>query len=127
MGCSAVYHLACVEPPMTEVPEDDWHCPVCIAHKIEGVYDCISDSERSGLLFRQDPLGSDRHGRRYWFLARRIFVEKPGELWYYSSGCQLEELLEVLDEELWETDLVYTLQEAGDDIRRQMNITDVLT
>ena len=32
--CSAVYHLTCVDPPMAEVPEDDWHCGVCVAHKV---------------------------------------------------------------------------------------------
>lgn len=32
--CSAVYHLACVEPPMEEVPEEDWVCTICKAHKV---------------------------------------------------------------------------------------------
>jgi nucleosome-remodeling factor subunit BPTF len=36
--------------------------------------DCIPDVEKSGLLCRQEHLGFDRHGRKYWFLARRIFV-----------------------------------------------------
>ena len=32
--CSAVYHLGCVDPPLTEVPEDDWHCNICVAHEV---------------------------------------------------------------------------------------------
>jgi len=39
-----------------------------------GVTDCLSESEQSGYLDRHEPLGYDRHGRRYWFLCRRIFV-----------------------------------------------------
>lgn len=72
--CSAVYHLECVEPPLKAVPEDDWLCSVCKAHQVAGVNDCISDIEKSGLLIRQEPLGMDRHGRKYWFLCRRLFV-----------------------------------------------------
>lgn len=72
--CSAVYHLECVEPPLKAVPEDDWLCSVCKAHQVPGVYDCIPDIEKSGLLIRQEPLGMDRHGRKYWFLCRRLLV-----------------------------------------------------
>lgn len=32
--CPAVYHLACVDPPMEEVPEDEWLCSVCVAHQV---------------------------------------------------------------------------------------------
>lgn len=72
--CTAVYHLECVDPPLTEVPEDDWLCSVCKEHRVDGVYDCISDVEKSGMLIRHEPLGYDRHGRKYWHLCRRIIV-----------------------------------------------------
>jgi hypothetical protein len=32
--CPAVFHLACVDPPMDGVPEEDWQCGVCQAHKV---------------------------------------------------------------------------------------------
>lgn len=32
--CSAVYHLACVDPPLEEVPDDDWLCSICRAHQV---------------------------------------------------------------------------------------------
>lgn len=35
--CSAVYHLACVDPPLEEVPDDDWLCSVCRAHQVSSV------------------------------------------------------------------------------------------
>ncbi|GFR88529.1 nucleosome-remodeling factor subunit BPTF-like, partial [Elysia marginata] len=124
--CSAVYHLTCVEPPMQEVPEDDWLCSVCRAHQIKGVTDCISEAEKSGLLCRQEPLGYDRHTRKYWFLCRRIIVEGENEAWYYSSKHHLEELLESLDP-LWDADLLAMINEMKEDIVKQMSFTEDLT
>lgn len=72
--CPAVFHLECVEPPLVDVPTEDWQCSICKAHRINGVVDCIPDVEKNGLLCRQEHLGFDRHGRKYWFLARRVFV-----------------------------------------------------
>ena len=42
--------------------------------QVKGVTNCLSEAEKSGLLCRQEPLGFDRHGRKYWFLVRRIVV-----------------------------------------------------
>ena len=47
---------------------------VLLLLQIKGVTDCISEAEKSGLLCRQEPLGYDRHTRKYWFLCRRIIV-----------------------------------------------------
>ena len=41
---------------------------------MKGVTDCVSDMEKNGAMSRQEVLGYDRHGRRYWFLCRRIIV-----------------------------------------------------
>ena len=30
-GCETGWHMQCLEPPMTEVPDDTWFCPVCVA------------------------------------------------------------------------------------------------
>lgn len=126
--CPAVYHLACVDPPLEEVPEEDWVCNVCRAQQVQGVTDCISDMERSGLLCRQEILGYDRHGRKYWFLCRRVFVENDdGELWYYTTKPQLQELLEVLDPQDLEADLCRTIEDLKEDITRQMELTEKLT
>ncbi|KAL4240135.1 hypothetical protein ACF0H5_000929 [Mactra antiquata] len=125
--CSAVYHLTCVEPPLEEVPDDDWLCSICRAHQVKGVTDCVSEAEKGGLLCRQDPVGYDRHGRKYWFLVRRLIVEGENEVWYYSTKPQIEELLEVLDPNVWERELSFILSDLRDDITRQMNITETLT
>ncbi|KAL1140781.1 hypothetical protein AAG570_000711 [Ranatra chinensis] len=126
--CPAVFHLECVDPPLQEIPQEDWQCNICKAHKIPGVTDCIPDVEKSGLLCRQEHLGFDRHGRKYWFLTRRIFVENEvGDAWYYSCPAQLENLLETLDSNDYEAALCQEILDFKDEIVRQMNITEKIT
>uniref|UniRef100_A0AAR5PPQ8 Nucleosome-remodeling factor subunit NURF301 n=1 Tax=Dendroctonus ponderosae TaxID=77166 RepID=A0AAR5PPQ8_DENPD len=126
--CPAVYHLECVDPPLVNVPEEDWQCGICRSHKVSGVVDCILDVEKQGQLSRQEPLGYDRHGRKYYFLCRRIFVEsQDGEVWYYTIPIQFEELLNCLDRDEMENHLYRELQEFKDEIVRQMQLTDALT
>lgn len=45
---------------------------------------------------REDCLGIDRAGRKYWFMCRRLVIEDTdGSVSYYSTVKQLEELSEV--------------------------------
>ncbi|XP_061383431.1 nucleosome-remodeling factor subunit NURF301 isoform X4 [Danaus plexippus] len=126
--CPAVFHLECVDPPLVNVPSEDWQCALCKQHKTTGVTDCLSDAETQGLLCRHEHLGFDRHGRKYWFIARRIFIEaENGEVWYYTTVNQFQELLDVLDAAEMEAPLVRELSEMQQEIMRQMNITERLT
>uniref|UniRef100_A0A9J7ZBD8 Bromodomain PHD finger transcription factor n=1 Tax=Cyprinus carpio carpio TaxID=630221 RepID=A0A9J7ZBD8_CYPCA len=130
--CSAVYHLECVKPPLEEVPEDEWQCEICVAHNVPGVTDCLTEFQKSRPYIRQEPIGYDRHQRKYWFLNRRIIVEEDGEdenkqIWYYSTKVQLAELLEVLDKDYWENDLCSVLEEMREEIHSHMDITEELT
>nr|XP_034840271.1 nucleosome-remodeling factor subunit NURF301 [Maniola hyperantus] len=126
--CPAVFHLECVDPPLVDVPSEDWQCALCKQHKTVGVTDCLPDAERQGLLCRHEHLGFDRHGRKYWFIARRIFVEaENGDVWYYTTSQQFQELLEVLDASEMEAPLVRELLEMKQEIARQMDITERLT
>uniref|UniRef100_A0A8C8DZN9 Bromodomain PHD finger transcription factor n=1 Tax=Oryzias sinensis TaxID=183150 RepID=A0A8C8DZN9_9TELE len=130
--CSAVYHLECVKPPLEEVPEDEWQCEVCVAHKVPGVTDCIPEVQKSKPFIRQLPVGYDRHHRKYWFLNRRIVVEEDDEqegksIWYYSTKVQLAELIERLDKEYWEADLYAALEEIRDEVHSHMDVTEDLT
>ncbi|XP_053308876.1 nucleosome-remodeling factor subunit BPTF isoform X2 [Spea bombifrons] len=129
--CSAVYHLECVKPPLEEVPEDEWQCEVCVAHKVPGVNDCVPEIQKNKPYIRHEPIGYDRNRRKYWFLNRRIIIEEETEtskkIWYYSSKLQLQELLERLDKDLWEADLCKTLAEMEEEIHRHMDITEELT
>ncbi|CAK1552071.1 unnamed protein product [Leptosia nina] len=126
--CPAVYHLECVDPPLEDVPSEDWQCALCKQHKTMGVTDCVSDAEKQGILCRHEHLGFDRHGRKYSFITRRIFIEaENGDVWYYSTAEQFQELLDVLDYKEMEAPLVRELLEMKEEIIRQMDITEKLT
>ncbi|XP_062853895.1 nucleosome-remodeling factor subunit BPTF-like isoform X2 [Trichomycterus rosablanca] len=130
--CSAVYHLECVKPPLLEVPEEEWQCEVCVAHRVPGVGDSVTESQKTRPYIRHEPIGFDRHRRKYWFLNRRIIVEEDGDhenktIWYYSTKVQLAELLSVLDEAYWEKQLSATLEELRDEVHAHMDITEELT
>lgn len=127
--CPAVFHLECVDPPMVDVPTEDWQCNICKSHQLSGVSDCISSQEKEGMLCRQEHLGYDRHGRKYWFVARRIFVETEdgSENWYFSSVAQFDLLLSKLDDKDMELSLCRELSDFKDEIVRQMKITEKLT
>jgi nucleosome-remodeling factor subunit BPTF len=141
--------MECIEPPMPALPDKDWQCALCKANQITGVSDCSSALEKSNILYRQEHLGYDRHGRKYWFLARRLFVyvgqfyefiliiiawfstfyseNEDGDIWYYSTEVQLENLLRVLDEDDMEYMLCREISEFRDEINRQMEITEKVT
>ncbi|XP_067403438.1 nucleosome-remodeling factor subunit BPTF isoform X4 [Emydura macquarii macquarii] len=131
--CSAVYHLECVKPPLEEVPEDEWQCEVCVAHKVPGVTDCVAEIQKNKPYIRHEPIGYDRNRRKYWFLNRRLIIEedsdneKDKKLWYYSTKVQLAQLIECLDKDYWEADLCKTLEEMRQEIHRHMDITEDLT
>ncbi|XP_037935979.1 nucleosome-remodeling factor subunit NURF301 isoform X3 [Teleopsis dalmanni] len=127
--CPAVYHLECVEPPLLEIPSEDWQCNLCKSQKVVGVIDCILPQEKQGVLIRHDVIGLDRHGRKFWFIARRIIVEdQSGEnIWYYSSVPKFEYLLTLLDKDDLESRLYNQLIERKDEILRQLKITEALT
>ena len=126
--CPAVFHLECVDPPLGDVPTEDWQCSLCKANRVPGVMDCIPDVEKNGNLCRQEHLGFDRHGRKYWFLCRRLFVEsEEGEVWYYSTPTQLDELIDTLDANDMEAALCRELSDFREEMVRQMEITEKLT
>ena len=67
-------------------------------------------------FFRHDTLGFDRAGNKYWFLCRRIFVEEVdwengnGNIRYYTSVPQFEELMEALDAKYFEADVTAAIE-----------------
>lgn len=75
-------------------------------------------------------LGTDRHGRRYWFVCRRIVVESidgVSPVWYYSCPAQFEQLLLALDRIDLEADLFAELYTRRDTILRQMQLTETMS
>ena len=123
--CNGPFHGTCLVPPLEDIPEDDWICPVCARHMVDGVYD--STMVVAGAA-RHTVFGVDRRGARYWFLARRLWVETlGGGVAYYSSREQLEEVLEALDAGLYERELVAALEERRGELEEHMDITERLT
>lgn len=127
--CPAVYHLECVDPPLEDVPTEDWQCNICKSHCVSGVNDCISTKEKQGSLCRHEHFGFDRHARKYWFVCRRLFIETEdgSETWYYSTETQFENLLNQLDPNEFEKQLYKEIQEYKDEIVKQMQLTESLT
>ncbi|XP_067930449.1 uncharacterized protein [Watersipora subatra] len=124
--CSGVYHLYCLDPPLDQLPEGDWACNVCSDSEVPGVTDCINSTEKRSMN-RNDPLGFDRHWRKYWFLVRRIIIEDSnGDVTYVSTAKQFDRLLECLDEK-WERQLVSVLRQRREEILEHMAITVHLT
>ena len=52
---------------------------------------------------------------------------EDGDIWYYSTEVQLENLLRVLDEDDMEYMLCREISEFRDEINRQMEITEKVT
>lgn len=127
--CPAVYHLECVDPPLEDVPTEDWQCNICKSHSVSGVNDCISSQEKQGSLCRHEHFGFDRHARKYWFVCRRLFVETEdgSETWYYSTEAQFENVFKKLDPEFFEKQLCKEIDDCRDEIAKQMKLTESLT
>ncbi len=130
--CPGVYHLGCLDPPLQDVPEDEWRCYVCQSNDVDGVTECRPQpiGRKGQSSCRQEALGFDRCGNKYWFLGRRLVVEmqdcsKPAK--YYSTVKQLEELSEVLDDEVYERDLWDNMEECRIEMERQMEVTEEIT
>lgn len=46
-GCKKSYHLACLNPPLDDVPPGIWHCPWCVKKKIESGVHSVSEGVES--------------------------------------------------------------------------------
>ena len=127
--CPAVYHLECVDPPLEDVPTEDWQCNICKSHSVSGVNDCISVQEKQGSLCRHEHFGFDRHARKYWFVCRRLFIETEdgSETWYYSTEIQFENVIKRLDPEFLEKQLCKEIDDFKEEILKQMKLTESLT
>ena len=57
--CPTVYHIGCTNPPLSELPEDDWFCPECENNRTPGASNAeLQDDGSFGQ--RLYHLGSDR-------------------------------------------------------------------
>ncbi|NWU34960.1 PHRF1 protein, partial [Hylia prasina] len=51
-GCDAGYHMECLNPPLSEVPVDEWFCPACAPMGSNGAADAdhVSEEEVAALV-----------------------------------------------------------------------------
>ncbi|QQP52172.1 Nucleosomeremodeling factor subunit NURF301like [Caligus rogercresseyi] len=135
--CGGTYHLTCLDPPLIDNPEEeDWTCLICRDDTLPGVLEGFTRSQEAARI-RNEALGTDRAGNKYWFLCRRIFIEhnphknnkeaEGQEVSYFSFLSQFEEMMHALDPEVYETELCETLCNLRPEIERQMMLTEELT
>ncbi|CAG9536170.1 unnamed protein product [Cercopithifilaria johnstoni] len=127
-GCEACYHLSCTG--LADIPDGKWLCQVCELHKVRGVTDCQVPGHRSSRMpMRFKPLGRDRHGRLYWFMVRRIFVQDDtdGSVHYYSTLPQLYFLLNMFLVNEYEKRLAAVFMDLLPLIEEHMRMTLQLT
>ena len=116
-NCPSVFHLHCVDPPMSQIPNNEWICHICRAMNIE---------EIETVTVRKEILGWDRHGRKYWWLCQRLIVDETqptddetdgkSRVRYYSTRAQFNELIGALDKVKYEKELVDVLLEMQEEI-----------
>ncbi|KAM6074444.1 PHD and RING finger domain-containing protein 1 isoform 2-T4 [Chlamydotis macqueenii] len=49
-GCDAGYHMECLNPPLSEVPVDEWFCPACAPMDMSATADHVSEEEVAALV-----------------------------------------------------------------------------
>ncbi|KAI6196928.1 hypothetical protein M3Y94_01165600 [Aphelenchoides besseyi] len=128
-GCEACYHLECTS--LKSLPAGSWFCQVCELHAERGAVSLRQLSEVAARhRMRISPLGHDRHGREFWFFAKRLFMQvnsKSGAVYYYSSLPQFYEIIRSLDPFYYEKSLCERLFASLDEISSCMRSTLELT
>ncbi|KAL3121904.1 hypothetical protein niasHT_000132 [Heterodera trifolii] len=117
--------------PVAAEDDPNWRCPLCRIY-VSGITDenCLLPGQVNHRNLRRImPVGKDRHGRLYWFMVRRIFVQEPqsGELYYYSTLPQLFDLINHLDPHRFERRLCRRLGDLLPSVAMQMHATLELT
>ncbi|KAE8752789.1 hypothetical protein FOCC_FOCC000527 [Frankliniella occidentalis] len=123
--CPAVFHLECVDPPLGDVPTEDWQCNLCKAHRVSWIaflmwrkMEIYAGKSISDLIAMAENTG---------FFAEDYLESEDGEVWYYSTPTQLDELIDTLDSADMEAALCRELSDFREEMVRQMEITEKLT
>ncbi|XP_073073491.1 PHD and RING finger domain-containing protein 1 isoform X3 [Manis javanica] len=78
-GCDAGYHMDCLEPPLQEVPVDEWFCPECVAPGAAPAIDASSVSEEEVSLLLADVVPTTSRFRPHVGRTRAIARTRQSE------------------------------------------------
>lgn len=102
-GCDAEYHIYCLEPPLSMIPEGNWYCPSCVALEQGGSNSCpvASESSRTTLQqFYQSRLSEN--GSILSSLVRSL----DGKDYWHLSGSERVQLLKFLCDKVLESTFI---------------------
>ncbi|XP_071714393.1 methyl-CpG-binding domain-containing protein 9-like [Rutidosis leptorrhynchoides] len=75
-GCNAEYHIYCLNPPLSDIPEGDWHCPKCIPKGVQRIKQYVDNSwKEAGPFF---DILTDLEETEFWDLEadKKIVILK---------------------------------------------------
>ena len=98
-SCPSSYHLKCCEPPLADVPDDNWTCPRCAVEKLPGKVEKIltwrwkeDDEDRKKATDGEPAVGpSKKFGAKIPNKAEREFFIKWKDQSYWHC-CWIKEI-----------------------------------
>ncbi|KAM4846554.1 PHD and RING finger domain-containing protein 1 isoform 2-T6 [Thomomys bottae] len=78
-GCDAGYHMECLDPPLEEVPVDEWFCPECAAPGVVPASDTVPVSEEEVSLLLADVVPTTSRLRPHTGRTRAIARTRQSE------------------------------------------------
>lgn len=88
-GCKKSYHLACLNPPLDDVPPGIWHCPWCVKKKIESGVHSVSEGVESVWDVRDVEMVDAEGVQRY----KEYFVKYKGVAHVHNKWVPESQLL----------------------------------
>ncbi|KAI5075180.1 hypothetical protein GOP47_0009256 [Adiantum capillus-veneris] len=102
-GCDAEYHIYCLEPPLSMIPEGNWYCPGCVAGVQGGSTSCTAVAEPSGTIFKQ--LHQSRLSEAGSILSTLV-RSMDGKDYWHLTGSERVRMLKFLCDKVLESTVI---------------------
>ncbi|MCO5559923.1 hypothetical protein L7F22_013527 [Adiantum nelumboides] len=102
-GCDAEYHIYCLEPPLSMIPEGNWYCPACVAGEQGCSISCPAVSEPGGTILKQ--LHQGRLSEDGSILSALV-KSMDGKDYWHLSGSERVQLLKFLCDKVLESTFI---------------------
>ena len=73
-ACDTGFHMSCLQPKVTDVPEGDWFCPHCLE---EYQRDGVATRWRKALKEQYEVMAQDKAGK--WLKGKVVEKHGPGK------------------------------------------------